>query len=134
MAKRRYRRTALRPAVATRMTDPRIALRATAARWLRVRAQLRASANRLAAEEHALQRAAVRSEDPAMTELLEQLRAQRASVDVVAADVDERLNAVQGAIGMCAREYVSTLVVESHQRRWELGAEARFRSVSDAAI
>ncbi len=91
------------------MTDPRGALRAAYAQWLRVRANVRALAASLVAAEYALRRDARRSDDPDQATLVRQLAAERSAIDVLAAELDLRIAHVKSECAAIEAAYAETV-------------------------
>jgi hypothetical protein len=83
--------------------------RALRARYLQVRAKMRALAATLAAAEARLRREARTSEDPEMAILVAQVNAQRASLEQAGAELELRLQTVNGICVVADRARVSEL-------------------------
>lgn len=90
------------------MTDPRAALRAAYAKWLRVRVNVRALAASLAASEYALRRD-TRGADPERATLTEQIGSQRSTIDALAAELDTRIAEVKAECDAIEASYVGTI-------------------------
>jgi hypothetical protein len=91
------------------VTDPRDALRAAYAHWLRVRANVRALATKLAAAEFAAQRDARRSGDRDMTALAAQLTAERLAMETLGRELDARIAQVKSGCDAIEAGYIESL-------------------------
>jgi tRNA-binding protein len=98
------------------VSDPRAALRAGFARWLRVRIKVRALAAKVRAAQHALERDARRSDDPDMLTLAAQLGSEHEALAAVASDLDERLRQVKDTYAALGYGYVGALAATA--RSW----------------
>ena len=92
------------------MTDPRVALRAVYAQWLRVRANVRALETSLAAAEYALQRDARRTDDSDMATLVTQLASERRAIVTLARELDARIADVKRDCQAIETGHVEALV------------------------
>lgn len=79
------------------MTDLRAQIHVARTRALRVRANVRALAAKLAAAEYALARDARRSDDPQMGVFAAQLTAERQSIAALGVQLDERIALIDRA-------------------------------------
>ncbi len=99
------------------MTDPRGALRAAYAQWLRVRANVRALAASLVAAEHAVRRDIPRSDDSDQATLVRQLAAERSAIDVLAAELDVRIAQVKSECDAIEAAFLETIGAAARRLR-----------------
>lgn len=100
------------------MIDARSALHAALAQWYGVRARVRALGAKLAAAQHALGRDARReSADPELHLLVDRLASERAAIDALARDVDERIAHVERECRACRTRVVDELTTNARSGR-----------------
>ena len=98
------------------MIGARAGAQAEFARWLRVRANVRAMSAKLAAADHALQRDARRSDDPDMGVLLTQLATERASLAALAGQLDIRIADLKSRHAAWSRHAREVLTADAKRR------------------
>ncbi len=108
------------------MSDPREALRANLAHWLRLRAEVRAIAARLTAHEHERTRDARHDADPALAILAAQLAAERRAILALGAELDARIAHVQRDVAAIGDDYVATIAATA---RVPAEADARRKEI-----
>jgi hypothetical protein len=99
------------------MTDPRPELRSALARWFVLRAKVRALADALTAREHGVQRDLRASPDARAAAILrDQLQAERSALDELAAEIDERIDAVKGQTDALETAFIVQVAAHARSR------------------
>ncbi len=105
------------------MTDPRPELRTALARWLQLRARVRALAHALVASEHAMQRdARRRGDEPELAVLAAQLRDERTALDALGGELDDRIAAVKRDVTAIEAAFVGQLRAQARHGSPDLEA------------